>query len=449
MTDEPRKDIDIDLETCGADACAPTPNVVKLGTFGSLRYHDFRLFLTGTLLSNIGSWMQSYALGIVVFSFRQSEFDLGLVGFLSGIPILLLSLPAGVLADRVDSRRMLIWMQAVLLGQAATLGVLYKTGVVSSSNPLASLLWVASLGLFGGIFVAFQGPAFQSMLPNLIPRRFLMNGIALNSAQLQSSRLFGPLIAAGLVLAGAGMAGVFFANAVSFLFVIAALSAIRPCLEAEARSTGLKRTHEQAWQALTAGIRYAKADGAVGVLLISTALVTLCGFPYITLLPAIVSETLNASVVAYPRWTAFIMAANGFGALVGALVVASLPASLRRARIIPIAVLSFGVVLICFALSRSIWLSIPLSALGGIALMAINSMTNTSIQAAVPGKLRGRVMALFVMAFMGIMPVSSIVSGSLGQLAGPSTAVLTGALLLLLWGLTLLTHPQWFVHHAG
>jgi MFS family permease len=451
MTDEREAPAEHAL-TLEADIEAPLQAAGRQhGVFESFRHRDFTLFWLGALVSNIGSWMQMYAFGIVVYSFRQSSFDLGLVNFLAGVPVLFLALPAGAIADRVDRRRMLILIQVVLLMQATALGVLYNLGLLSSGDPVGSLVRISVLGFVGGTFMAFMAPAFQSMLPDLVPRRLLMNGIALSSAQFQSARLLGPLAAAALVLSGAGMGEVFYVNAVSFLFVIAALWAIRlrtgsghgrpnaadePA--ARARSTDWRL---DSWHQLTAGLRYARQDRVVGLLILSTAVMTIFAFPYMTLLPAIVGTSLGFSGRELSRAVAFVMAANGLGALAGALVVAGLPASVGRNRLIPFTLAALALLLIAFSLSRWLPLTLLLSTLAGAALLASSSMTNTSIQLAVPGHLRGRVMALFVLAFMGMMPVSSILSGSLGQKIGPAGAVLVGAVILLAWAAVLLARP--------
>lgn len=420
----------------------PVGEVTRRGTFDSFRHRNFTLFWAGALMSNIGSWMQAYALGVVVFTFRQSEFDLGLVNFLSGIPVLFLALPAGVLADRLDRRRMLLFIQVILGIQAAALGFLYNGGTLGPQRPILSLVLVSSLGLFAGLFVALQGPTFQSMVPDLVPNRLLMNAIALNSAQFQSSRLLGPLVAAGLVIAGAGMGEVFFANAASFLFVIAALAAIR--IERDAESLRHRAAGDEGiWRSLTAGVRYAKKHRAVGVLLFSTALTTVFGFPYMTLLPAIVSKTLHASAITYPRWTAWIMAANGLGALAGALLIAGLRPSARRERIIPISMLGYAITTAVLAVSQWLWLSLVIAVLSGAMFMGMTSLTNTSIQAAAPGAIRGRVMALFVLAFMGMMPISGLLSGTVAEFTGAPATVLIGAVVILVWGAVLVMRPEW------
>ncbi len=443
------------LETREADVLEPTPEIARSGgTFESFHYRAYTLFWSGALVSNTGSWMQNYALGIVVYAFRQSAFDLGLVNFIAGIPVLFLALPAGVLADRVSKRKLIIWSQAILLVQASALGYLYVSGELSSSSPVASLTWVAALGLVGGVMSALTFPAWQSFLPELVPRRSLMNGIALNSAQFQSSRLLGPLIAGALVAAGAGMGEIFYVNAASFLFVIAALWAMRVPTPAELgidpRDAASRPgppgggTREGSWATLVAGIDYARQNRAVGVLIVSTAVLTVFGFPYMTLLPAIVNQTLGLAEGsgAYKNAVAYIMAANGLGAMAGALAVASLRGNARRERLIPYTLAAFAASLIGFALSPSVALTLVFSVLAGFAVLSTNSLVNTSIQAAVPGHLRGRVMALFVMSFIGIMPISGLLFGSLGSVIGPSMAVLVGAVVLGAWALLLVFRPS-------
>ncbi len=235
------------VETLEANEEAPPQPVVQSGgTFESFRSRDFSLFWAGAFISNTGSWMQNYALAIVVYSLRSSELDLGLVNFVSGIPVLFLALPGGALADRVDKRKLLIVSQLVLMLQAGALAILYTGGHLSPDhgNPNAALLWIAGLGLLGGVMSALTFPAWQSLLPDLVPRRNLLNAIALNSAQFQSARLLGPLAAAALVLAGAGMGEIFWVNAGSFVFVIAALWAIHPHPDYERESASPARRRE-------------------------------------------------------------------------------------------------------------------------------------------------------------------------------------------------------------
>jgi MFS family permease len=467
IADNPENVGDQDRLTMEADTVLPPAVLVRRGwvasTFESFRYRDFTLFWSGALVSNVGTWMQNAALAIVVWSFQpaQASLNTGIVQGIAGLPVLFLAIPAGAVADRVDRRKLLVWIQVVLLLQAAAVGILYDANVLSSKQPVLSLALVAALGLVGGIFVAFQGPAFQSILPDLVPRTSLMNGIALNSAQLQSSRMLGPAIVAGMVLVGAGMGLVFYINALSFLFVIAALLAIRPRAEfraglgaeaahnpAEAPGPGARGTAgvEQAeavsaWKTLMAGVAYARDHSAIGVLILTTALLVFLGFPYVIILTAVIQTRFAGADVA--RLYGIVYTFNGLGALIGALGIAGLPATIKRDRVIPLALLVFSALIIAFSLAPTLLVMIVCTTLAGAAYMATSSLVMTSIQAAVPGYLRGRVMALFMMSFMGVMPLSAFVFGPLGQVIGPDTAVLAGGVLLFAWAALLALRPSW------
>jgi MFS family permease len=461
-----------DRLTVEADIVAPSPALVRRGwvadTFESFAHRDFTLYWSGSLVSNVGTWMQNAALAIVVWSFQPAKASLntGIVQGLSGLPVLFLAIPAGAVADRVDRRKLAIWIQVVLLCVAAALGVLYDTRVLGPARPVLSLALVSMLGLLGGIFVAFQGPAFQSMLPDLVPPKSLMNGIALNSAQMQSSRMLGPAIVAGMVLVGAGMGLVFYINAASFLFVIAALLAIRPRPEfsagagteaarnrSEAPGPGAhgaaaleKAEAETAWRTLIAGITYARQHTAVGVLILTTAFLVFFGFPYVIILTAIIQARFVGADVA--RLYPIVYTFNGAGALIGALTIAALAKNIQRDRVIPLALITFAALIIAFSFAPSIPVMAACSLLAGAAYISTSSLVMTSIQAAVPGHLRGRVMALFMMAFMGVMPLSAFAFGSLGQAIGPDTAVLVGGVILLAWALLLALRPTWLAEIA-
>ena len=419
------------------------------GTFESFGYRDFTLFWSGALVSNVGTWMQNAALAIVVWAIEPARASLntGIVQGLAGLPILFLAIPAGALADHVDRRKLLIWIQVVLLVQAAALGALYGAGVIGPARPLVALALVGALGLIAGIFVAFQGPAFQAFLPDLVPRKSLMNAIALNSAQFQSSRMLGPAIVAGMVLVGASMALVFYLNALSFLFVIAALLAIRPRPEfrmGHGATEGV--VVASARDTLLAGVAYARAHRAIGTLLVTTALLVFLGFPYMILLTAVIQERFAGADV--EQLYAVVYTLNGMGSLIGALAVASLPATLPRHRVIPLTLLAFAALVVAFGLAPSLLAMSVCSLLAGGAYMATGSLVMTSIQAAVPGQLRGRVMALYMMAFMGVMPLSAFAFGALGQAIGADTAVFLGGALLFAWALLLALRPGWLEARA-
>lgn len=414
---------DLAVSEAGTDAAPAGSGRGK--TFESFGHRDFAHFWSGALISNMGSWMQIVALGWLVYQLTRSELALGAVNFVQGIPVLIFILFAGVLADRLDRRRLLIWLQAAMMGQAIVLGVLTQTGRVDMSS-------VYGLTLFGGLMTAFMFPAWQAMLPDLVPQPLLLNAIALNSAQFNGARLLGPLIGA-VIFARFGVAEVFFVNAVTFLFVIWALAVIRPRQERHIPEAGESRFREVA-----AGLRYARDHSSVAVLLLTTAAITMFGMPFAALLPAVADKVLHTGSTGY----SLLLAANGGGAVLGALVVAGLPHGVDRSRLIRFAVLFMGAGLLALSASRSYWLSIAILVVVGVAFLTATSSINTSLQIAVPPRLRGRVLSLFVLAFMGIMPFGSLAFGAIAKMTGPAPAIAMGAGILTLAGIVLVARPS-------
>ncbi len=417
--------------TYEADVEAPPRDiVVHGGTFESFRHRDFGLFWSGALVSNVGTWMQNVALAVVVYNLAKGwgALALGVLNFLTGIPVLVFGLFAGGLADRFDRKTLLIWAQSALLVQAAILGLLASFGRMT-----LPAVWV--LVLAGGVFSALTFPSWQAMVPDLVPRESLLNAIALNAAQFNSARLLGAAIG-GLVLVQLGAPNVFYLNAVSFLFVIWALWAIRPRAQARAE----RSADVPAWRNLLLGIAYAREHLRVGMFLLSTAMVAIFGMAYMILLEAISRQTLHSGDAGY----AYLMTANGVGAVTGALIVASLPHAVRRDRLVRFGLLGMSLVLLAFSFARSLLVGLPLVCLAGAAFLTVTSATNTGIQSTVPHELRGRVMALYVMSFMGMMPLSALVFGPLGQVIGPDRAVGVGAAVLLAYALFLVARPRLF-----
>jgi MFS family permease len=428
-----------------SNTSSPPQSVVQHGgTFESFKHRGYLLFWSGALVSNVGSWMQTALVGYLAYRYRGSESDLGLVTFLSQIPTLFLALPGGVLADRVDKRKIIIWAQVLLMFQALAFGALYVTGHLSTSTPIASLIWVSGLGLIAGVLTALSFPSWQAILPDLVPRPALLNAIALNSAQFQSARMIGPLAYAAVIfLAGqtAGIADVFWINAVSFLFVIAAVWAARTSPHVPPARPVVQ--DEGVWKSLKEGVGYAARHRLIGIVMLSTLIMTLVGMPYVFLLPAVAEKVLGFArgTAAYNNVYSFLLAANGLGALVGALTVASLPHTVRRELLMRWSILATAVVLVAFAFTPWLWLSLTLSALAGACVLTTNSLANTSVQANVPHRLRGRVMSVFIMCFLGIMPLSAVAFGPLAQVIGTSWAIAGGAGVLLAWALLLIARP--------
>lgn len=420
-----------DTPTREADVAGPPRRILKrFTTFESFAHRDFSWYFAGSLLSNTGTWMQQVALGWLVYSLTQSSSALGIVAFLGGIPITILNLFAGVLADRVDRRGLLIWAQVLLMIQAVAFGALTQTGHITLS-------WVYGLSLMGGIISAFMFPAWQAMVPDLVPRHSLLNAIALSSAQFNAARLLGPMLGAA-VFAALGIAEVFYANALSFLFVIWALWVIRPAqVRVDHAGAGVGAQ-------LMTGLRYARAHRRVWSHLVTAATMTLFAFPFVTLLPVIAAETLGLGSTGY----SLLMGLNGGGALVGALGVASLPSSVKRDLIVRYGLLGMSISVMAIGLSRSALLTGVLLVISGAAFLACVSSINTNLQTAAPPEIRGRIMSLFVLAFMGLMPIGGIIVGYLGDLIGAPQAILAGSVVALAFSLFLIARPGFLCESA-
>lgn len=409
---------------------APQGTLRRFRTFDSLRLRDFRIFFIGALISNLGSWMQTTALGWLVFDITNKSASLGLVNFLTGIPILLLGIFTGALADHMNRQKLLIYTQIVLMLQAGMFGYLASSGHVT-------MTWIYGLSLLGGLASAFMSPAWQAMTPDLVPRASLLNAIALNSAQFNAARFLGPMAAAAVVFvfsrsSSGGITEIFWVNAASFLFVIWSLTVIRPVQHQHAPGG------ESPVDRLLGGLRYAASHRRVRMNLVTVAILTIFGMPHATLLPAIAKQVLHLGASGYSG----LLAANGAGALVGALAVASLPPTANRDKIVRLGFVSLAVTGALLGLSRSSALTTVVLVVMGALFLAVSASVNTNIQASVPPELRGRVMSLFVLSFMGMMPFGAIIFGTLGDLLSPPVAVYIGAAVLLLWGLNILVRPH-------
>lgn len=424
-----------ETSTLEADVEAPTTQIIERQvrgaagrTFEALRYHDYRYFFIGALLSNAGTWMQNVAQGWLITELTGSAFWVGALFFLSGLPVLLLALPAGVLADRVDRRRLLLWGIAGVAVLAFALAWLVQTSSIERGN-WTLLAWVAVVVFLTGALTAGTFPTWTAMVSDLVPRETLLNAISLNSAQFHAARLIGPALA-GALMARLGLASAFWANAISYLAVIWALWVIRP--ESPRHQ---EDSTDSIWAQLTGGIRYARQNPAIAVLLSSVALTAFFGTAYVVLLPLVVSQVMHAREATY----AYLMAANGLGALLGALAVANLARRAHKPTLIRGGLIVFSLVVGVFSFFPRVWLAVPLLVVAGAAFLTMQSATNTALQAATPHHLRGRVMALFVLAFMGIMPIGGLVFGALGQAMGVTRAIAAGAAVCLAWGVVLTT----------
>jgi MFS family permease len=376
-------------------------------------YRDFRVLWFGAFTSTVGTWMQKVAQSWLVFELTKSSFYLGLDDFLGQLPILLLTLIGGVIADRHDRRRLLLGSQYVQMATAFTLAALVYWDLVRVWHILA-------LSFGTGIAQAFGGPAYQSLVPSLVDRKDLPNAIALNSIQFNLARVFGPLLA-GATLAAFGTAMCFGLNGLSFLVVIVALLSlsIRHIRPAERKPM----MHE-----LKVGLAYVRSQPAIIALTVLAFMTTFLGLPLLTFLPIFAREIFHGDVARYSE----MMAYSGAGAVCGALVVAWLGHFPRMGLTLLAVQAVFGVLVTAFAISRVGWLSNVLLFLDGAALIVVFSMTASLVQLLVPDHMRGRVVSIYMVAFRGGMPLGSLWGGYAASLtSAPYVLAINGGLVSL------------------
>jgi MFS family permease len=380
----------------------------------ALTYRDFRLLWLGALLSSVGTWMQKVAQAwlIVTLTGTASAFYLGLDAFIGELPILLLTLIGGVVADRANRRHLLLASQCVQMAAAFALATLVFTDRVH--------VWqIIALSFITGIAQAFGGPAYQSLIPSLIPKETLPNAIALNSIQFNLARVIGPIIAGG-ALTAFGMVACFGLNGVSFLFVIAAIVGLRVT---HVRPTGTAGMRDQ----LTGGLRYVRNQPQLMTLTTLGFISAFLGLPLLTFLPIITKDVFHQDVALYTRF----MTIAGMGAVLGALTVAWIGKHRHMGWMLLIMQALLGVVAVAFSLSTTLWLSQALLFAGGAMLVTCFSMTTSLVQLLAPHELRGRVVSIYMVAFRGGSPLGGLISGWLVTQIGsaPYVLALNGGLL--------------------
>src|SRR5207249_3498552 len=350
-------------------------------TLRSLKHRNFQLFFSGQLISLIGTWMQSIAQSWLVYRLTGSSHLLGSVGFASQLPVFLIAPLGGIVDDRHNRHRVVIATQAASMMLATILAALTLTGTVK--------IWhIFVLAALLGVVNAFDIPARQSFLVDMVGKEDLMNAIALNSSMFNGARIIGPAIA-GILVAKIGEGWCFFANAVSYIAVIIGLLLMRVQPRAHSAS-GSPLTH------IIEGFRFARQTAPIRALLLLLGLVSLVAMPYTVLMPVFADKILHGGA----RGLGILMGATGVGALVGALTLATRTSVHGLGRWMTFACTGFSVTLIAFALSRNFWLSAALLVPVGFCMMLQMSSSNTLIQAMVPDHLRGRVMSVYAMMFM-------------------------------------------------
>lgn len=375
----------------------------------ALRHRNFQLFFSGQLISLIGTWMQSVAQSWLVYRLTGSALLLGSVGFASQIPVFLFAPLGGITADRVNRRSIVIATQVAAMLLAFILAALTLTGKIQVWHVfvLASLL---------GVVNAFDIPGRQSFLVEMVGKDDLMNAIALNSSMFNGARVIGPAIA-GILVAKIGEGWCFLANAVSYIAVITGLLMMRVHSPARAlMASPLEHMME--------GFRFVNRTAPIRALLLLLGVVSLVGMPYVVLMPIFADHILHGGA----RGLGILMGATGVGALLGALTLAFREGVKGLGRWVAWCSAGFGASLVVFAVSHTFWVSVVLLLPVGYTIMLQMACSNTLIQVMVPDALRGRVMAVYSMMFMGMAPIGALLGGVLADRLGAQTTVAIGGL---------------------
>ena len=375
----------------------------------ALRHRNFQLFFAGQLISLIGTWMQTVAQSWLVYRMTGSTFLLGAVGFCGQIPVFIMAPVGGIVADRNNRQRVVIGTQTASMILAGILAALTLSGRVQVWQ-----IMMLAAGL--GVVNAFDIPARQSFLIDMVGREDLMNAIALNSSMFNGARVIGPAIA-GILVASIGEGWCFFANAVSYIAVIAGLLLMRIGHPAKLATQGSPLEN------VLEGFAFARNTGPIRAILLLLGVVSFVGMPYTVLMPVFADQILHGGA----RGLGILMGATGIGALLGAVSLAARVGIKGLGKLIAICAAGFGLSLILFSFSHVFWLSTLLLVPVGFFIMVQMASSNTLIQSMVPDRLRGRIMAVYSMMFMGMAPFGALSAGSVAHhLGAPWTVALGG-----------------------
>ena len=383
-------------------------------TFKAFQYRDFRLLWVGACTSSIGTWMQIVAQSWLIYRLSHSAFLLALDQFLAGIPIFLLSLIGGVVADRVERRRILLGSQYIQLASAALLTVLVATGLVH--------VWhILCLSFVSGFAQAFGGPAYQALIPTLVEREDMPNAIALNSIQFNLAVTIGPALA-GEALARLGEKWCFGLNALSFLAPIAALSMITTRFLPQ-------KTTDSMFRSLKQGIKFVRQQGSMEALILLAFCMTALSMPLRTYFPLFVRDIFRRGPQTYGQ----LLSLMGVGSICGSLTIAGLGNMRHKGRVALSMLICLGAAISGFALSKSLPVSCAVVVVVGFAMMAVFATVNSLVQLITTEEMRGRVMSVYNCAFRGGMPMGNLVSGWLVPVfSAPVVLGVNGLLLVLL-----------------
>ena len=380
-------------------------------------YRNFRLFWTGQTVSLIGTWMQQVGVGWLALELTNSAFWVGLVSAAGTFPVLLLSLYGGVVADRRSKLRIVIVSQALLLLEAAALWWFTWAGRMN-------IEWLVALATLGGVISAFEIPARQAMMVELVSREDIVDAVALNSGGFNLARIIGPSIAA-VILARYGLAWCFGINAISYFAVLASLSQIK--LPPWTPVQHLVSPAEQ----LKQGLYYIRSSRSVSGLMGVIAIYSIFGFQYLTMMPVVARDVLHTGASGYGLLLTFV----GIGALTGALSLAGLGGRIRRGRLFNATAYAFAGLVILFSLMRTVHLAAIVLVFLGLTMLINGALANGILQSVVPDELRGRVMATYVFVYVGFTPIGSFVAGATARFVGVQWTIFAGGVVMLAYSL--------------
>jgi MFS family permease len=381
--------------------------------FSSLRHRNFRLFWSGQLISLSGTWMQNIAQGWLVLQLTNSPFLMGIVNAVASLPILLFSLVGGVISDRLNKRKLIILTQTTQMLLAFIMGALISTKLIA----LWQIIIIAgALGLTN----AFDAPARQSFVIEMVGKDDLSNAIALNSLIFNTARIVGPMIA-GFMVGSLGVAACFYFNGISFLAVIAGLLFMRGDFSSKNQSQDSLR------ESTLAGAKYVWKNAEIRNLIILIAVSSLFGMSYMVLMPVFARDVLRIG----PKGLGILVGAIGVGALLASLSLAVFSHSRKSSRFVSLGGMVLGGSLLIFGVSHSIYLSLTALVGVGWGLITQTATINNLLQKDTPDELRGRVMGFYTLMFLGMVPVGSFLAGLLAEWFGVPTAVGLGGLICL------------------
>jgi len=415
----------------GKDLSVLMSNIMKsLNLKGSLRalsHRNFRLFFWGQLVSVIGVWMHSTALQWLVYRITGSQTSLGLVTFISFLPVLLLSLSMGVIVDKVPRRKLILLTQSWFAIMAIILAALTWMGLVEYWHILV-------LSFLLGIGNAMDMPARQAFVVELVEdeKDDLMNAIGINSILFNIARIIGPAIG-GVIVAALGEAPTFFINGISYLAVIIALLLMKLTQE------NIKSASTDSSGGIREGFQYIFSEKNIIALVLLVAAFSMIGFGALTLIPVFAKDILQIGVKGYGQ----LLSAQGVGALLGGILLVFLGDYFHKGKLLLFSRLLLGPGIIGLSLSRIPWLSMVIMAVLGFSFIIQLVITNTLIQTIVPDDLRGRVLSTYTWALGGFYPLGSLMMGALGdQIGAPTAALISGIGCILIILLNLVLYPD-------